>query len=63
MNLSNCKTIEQYREAAHYWQKKWAKTDEELKKLKVRIECLEETIDGFQTQRYENTANRASDGC
>lgn len=31
MNLSDCKTIEEYRDAAHYWQKRWAKADKEIK--------------------------------
>lgn len=35
MNLSDCKTIEEYREAAHYWQKKWDTNNKALK------ECLE----------------------
>lgn len=29
MNLTDCKTIEEYRETAHYWQKKWAEVEAE----------------------------------
>lgn len=38
MNLSNCKTIEEYREAAHYWQKLWAVAEEE--KSQIKSLCL-----------------------
>lgn len=31
MNLSDCKTIEEYRDAAHYWQKQWAEADKKIK--------------------------------
>lgn len=48
MNLSDCKTIEEYREAAHYWQKKWAENDAELEliraTIKVNIGLTEEDL-------------------
>lgn len=48
MNLSDCKTIEQYREAAHYWQKKWEKTDALLK------EVTEAYIEFFESKMKED---------
>lgn len=44
MNLSNCKTIEEYREAAHYWQKKWEETD---KQLELKKKFVLETVNSL----------------
>lgn len=50
MNLSNCKTIEEYREAAHYWQKKWAKATKDEQRIIKLIDLLGSfEDDSFQT--------------
>lgn len=41
MNLSDCKTIEEYREAAHYWQKRWADTQNSLDKAKQVLAIID----------------------
>lgn len=33
MDLSNCKTIEDYRDAARYWKQKWAEADKQIAAL------------------------------
>lgn len=34
------KTVEEYREAAHFWQKKWKESEEKIKQLEDEIKRL-----------------------
>lgn len=45
MNLSDCKTIEEYREAAHFWQKKWAVEEKKVKECGSTLVTLKELLE------------------
>lgn len=53
MNLSDCKTIKEYREAAHYWQKKWAQSEEKNKELNSKIKSIRTIVGEIPKMPWE----------